>query len=520
MTKTTISFNSKKFFTLGLGYLAIPIIIFFIGFLKIWIGAILSVLLLGAIYLTIRDVDKSPEGELTTTNEIKIPVSFLVIISLLALFISYFTGVGEFVWTTYDHAFRRAMLKDLIDYSWPVIYSPSTQTNQYVVQIINMKDNAFYVYYLCYWLPAALVGKVCGFTVANIFLLIWNSLGIVITVLGMSLFAKRPSYSTMFMFMCFSGLDVIPYYLHELINYQDWWWVEGYVTNMSLISNVNSLMNIYNQCIPCWIITLLIIMAINNRSIGLIGSMLFAYSPWGTIGLLPIAIVKVFQRKMAAKTMKKRVVNILTIQNILPAILMLFVFGSYYMCKSDATSVSGFTASFFDTKIHFAISYIVLIVIEVVPVFIFLFRNYKKNPLFWASIAILLILPFYKITEQNDLLMRGAMAPLFVLCVFAGKRLSEISAEIRLKRRKNEKFDSKSILKLVPVVLLMAGMAYMTYFMGTVVLAASISDIDRPDNDIGSFGNINKPDYAEKIEDQFFAYDYENLIFYKYLAKK
>ena len=37
---------------------------------------------------------------------------------------------------------------------------------------------------------------------------------------------------------------------------------------------------------------------------------------------------------------------------------------------------------------------------------------------------------------------------------------------------------------------------------------------------IGSFGNINDPYYAKTIEEQFFAPDYRNKFFYRYLAKE
>jgi hypothetical protein len=37
--------------------------------------------------------------------------------------------------------------------------------------------------------------------------------------------------------------------------------------------------------------------------------------------------------------------------------------------------------------------------------------------------------------------------------------------------------------------------------------------------DIGSFGNINHEDQLEMVQTQFYVYNYEDTIFFKYLAK-
>lgn len=522
MNKKEITITNKSFVGMSLLYLAIPVIIFFLGFLKIWLGILCTIALLGVAFLAFRDSDKASDRNnkiALSDRKVNIPVKFILILAVFSILITIGTGVGEYVWTTYDHAFRRATLSDLVTYKWPVIYTADTQTNPAVVNLLQSKDPAYFIYYFTYWLPAAAVGKVAGFGAANVALVLWNSIGIALIILGMCLYSKRATYAALFTFLCFSGLDAVPYLIYNIKEYSDWWWIEGYVTNISMISNINSLLNIYHQCIPCWLITLMIMMSTNNRSIGLFGSLLFPYSPWGTIGLLPLAIVKVFSKEFRTKKLKENILNIVTVTNLVPAALILFVFGTFYMTKSDATNTRGFTVSFFDTPLHFVLSYLALILVEVVPFAIILYKGNKKNPLFIASIITLLVLPFYKITEQNDFVMRGAMAALFVFCVMFTEYISVITAEDELIRNKKAKRSKKDNVKVFLISLIIVAMTYITYFMTAIVFSMTISN-SPTDGYIGSFGNMYDDQYTEITQDQFFSYNYKEQFFCKYLSKK
>ena len=360
--------KSNRMITMAMLYLGIPVIIFFFGFFNIFAGLVSASLFITVSFLLLKDLKR--EG--ADLNSVKIPWKFLIITVLLALFISFFTGVGEFfVWTSEDHQVRRAMMRDLVDYKWPLIYDPSTQTNPEVIEAISGRGSYMLVYYLTYWMPAALVGKLAGFTAANVALLIYNSIGIVLIVLSMATYLKRASYATIVMLICFSGLDVIPYVIRTVSGMGMVWGFEGYVKHMSMISNIYSLMNVFNQCIPTWLIVTVIINLKDCRSVGYWGGLLFAFSPWGTIGLVPIALCKVFtDRKLR---------DLLTPANLVTPIVSLFMFGSFYLASSGGTDVRGFTLSFFlkdgDSFGGFIISYLVLILTEVGMYFLILYNK-------------------------------------------------------------------------------------------------------------------------------------------------
>jgi len=62
---------------------------------------------------------------------------------------------------------RNAMFRDIVTYEWPVIY----------------QKNGAVVYYTDYWLVPALIGKIAGYTIGQVTLLLWGALGLTLTAL-------------------------------------------------------------------------------------------------------------------------------------------------------------------------------------------------------------------------------------------------------------------------------------------------------------------------------------------------
>lgn len=520
-----INISYKLFFTLAVIYLALPVVIFFLGYLKLVFGLIFTAIVAAAAVLAIRDCTKDPDGnKLELKSDISFPLSFIIAAVIFAFIVTITNGVGEYVWAPFDHAYRRAILNDLINYKWPIIYDPATQTNPEVIEILNLQNNQGFVYYFTYWLPAAVAGKLLGFNAGNITLVIWNALGIFLTLIGMCKYIKKASYGTLFMFLCFSGLDVIPYLINEIHPYSGWTWIEGWVPYVSMISNFNNLENVYNQAIPCYLIVTLLLQSKNNRSLGFVSSLLFAYSPWATIGILIPALVRLFSKDMKASTTKKTALNIFTYNNLSVPILMLFSYGAFYGAKSGALHMKGFLWEFYDGNIlMFIVVLILLFIIEILPSFAFVVKGHKKDPMLWSAMAVLFILPFYFLSEGNNLVMRGTMPALFVLCTFMAQRIAEFTTEDEIIRNSNKKkrLSKKETFVRLAFSLVIIGMTYVTYFMVTVIYPMTFFTEERFTDSIVSFGNIanNEADFVIVSQDQFFVDKPEDKFFYKYLAK-
>ena len=497
-------------------FLTIPLFMFFMGYLKLIVGIPLTLIFVGLLLYAVSDCANDPDGHKLSLYEttLEVPVSYIIGFAVIALLISYVSGVGEYIYSLQDHEYRRAILRDLIDYDWPVIYNYKTQTNPEVIEIFkNASGNRAFSYYFIYWMPAALAGKMFGFNVGNFVLFLWNSVGIFLSFLGASAAIKKFTYWVPFIFVFFSGLDAIPNMVYELTQYDGWRWFEGYVTSMSYVSNFREMASVFNQMIPCFLVVCLLMMSYNVRSLGLTSGILFCYSPWAVFGILPMVIATLCSKKHRASKVSRTITNALSPSNIASAMFILLIFGSYYMTNSAAVSYKGFAWQYFDSPLKFVIAYIVFILIEVIPFALILYKSEKSNIVYWAAFATLLILPFYRISEMNDFTMRGSMPALFFFSI----ALTGIVAEIMDK--KNTPVTKKGWLKPAAVMLTVIIMMFTTLLNLFVIFGSIIEGDPGAEENIGSFGNINQAEYAEVIQEQFFAEGYEDSFFYKYFAR-
>ena len=141
-------------------YVALPLIIFLITWLKPYIAIISFLLLIYAIYLGYFKNEKFNVLKLINNRV------FIYTILLFAFLWCYFAGLGGFWYQSNDHHCRNAIFRDLINYSWPVYYKTI--------------DVAM-VYYIGYWLPSALFAKIFlfvspsfSFFIGNVFLLFYS----------------------------------------------------------------------------------------------------------------------------------------------------------------------------------------------------------------------------------------------------------------------------------------------------------------------------------------------------------
>lgn len=517
----TVNISHKAYFGMVGAYLIVPIVFFFLGYLKLPIGILLSLALISVFVLAIIDCNNNPAG-MKNDYSLAFPVKFLIISAIFAIIISVLSGIGEFVWSTYDHAFRRATLNDLVNYSWPVIYDPSTQTNPEVIEeTISMGPQGF-VYYFTFWMIPAAIGKLFGITAANIALVLWSSIGITLILMGIAIYSKKISYSHLFVFLVFSGVDAIPFVLNQCFFHiqNNGFWLDGCMPYLSYISVFVQLQDVFNQAIPCFLIVILLMIAHNNRNIGTVASLIFAYSPWATIGMLFPAIVQLFRKENRSTDKKKDLKNILGIGNLAVPIIMLLVFGSFYLSKKEFTTIKGFTFTYYDSFGLFILAYIILIVVEVLPAAGLVFSKQKNNPLFWGVIILLLLLPFYRVTKANDFVMRCSMPGILCLSVFLAQKVAEIAYEDKqLFDRKEKRKGFKANLKLAILSFILVLMSFVAAFKLYIVISAMYyHDLGNP-YDIESFGNIKDYEYYYEVSSQFYVSDYKDTFFFKYLAK-
>lgn len=497
-------------------FLTIPLFMFFLGYLKLQVSIPLTLIFAGIVLYCVSDCMNGPDGNKNwgSDKDLKIPLSYLIGFAVTALAVSFVSGAGEYIYTLQDHEYRRAILRDLINYEWPVIYNYNTQTNPEVIKIFGMASGQrAFSYYFIYWMPAALAGKAFGFNVGNFVLYLWNSIGIFLCLLSTSAVIKKVTAWVPFIFVFFSGLDIIPNLVYELTHYSDWRWFEGFVTSMSYVSNFRELASVFNQMVPCFLVVAILLMSNNTRSMGLTAGILFCYSPWAVFGILPMVAAFLFGKNLRASKISKTLYNTFSPANIASAVLILTIFGSYYMTNSGAVGYKGFAWEYFSNPGWFILAYIVFILIEVIPFALILYKREKNNPVFIAAFATLLILPFYRVSEMNDFTMRGSMPALFFFCILLCGVVSEVMDQ------KNTPTTKKGWLKSAAIMLTVILMTFPTLLNLFVIFGSMLQGDKGNEENIGSLGNINQAEYAEVIQEQFFAEGYEGSFFYRYFAK-
>ena len=356
-----IKVTLSNFFLASLIYLTLPVIIFFIGYLKpVW-AVLFSALTLFVAWWSWHDMAGKKEGKNPLEERsVTIRLSYLLFLIPFVLIFLYLGGVSEFSWCVGDHRVRYAILNDLIEYKWPVIYDFSTQSNPVVAETLGEGKVAF-AYYFVFWMVPALAGKVFGMLTARIVLLLWSAFGLCLVAAGAMLLYGKESKFLFVALMLFAGFDVFPYVYHQFSGFNSSW--EDWTLHFRVVGNFYQIMNVFHQSIPGWLITIMLLLCARSRCVGLLGSLMFCYSPWAAIGILPMCIVKLFTANKGLKA-KEVLKNLFTFGNLIAPVLFFVCFATFYTANSNATYDYGFIWNFYDTWTALIADYIAYIVLN------------------------------------------------------------------------------------------------------------------------------------------------------------
>lgn len=473
---------------LGITYLILPICIFFLGWLNIFLGIILSLLFayFGYKLYSVLNVEKN---NLFLKKNIMYWIISLILICLWV----YFSGIGGFSYQNDDFWARNAIFRDLINYDWPVIYDLSLEPS-YVTNLLGTSKVAFSYYYI-FWLPVALISKIfnLSWTVSNYLLYIYVALGILLTLYFLNRKLNKCSYIAIVLLICFSGLDVIRYFIRNgvLPTTEHIEWYGDFYYQYS--SNTTQLYWVFNQSVMVWLIMSMFININNHKyTLGLC-ALTFAYSPWAMVGLLPYMLAVFI----------KNIKDSINVVNIYACLIMLIVFGSFYFCGTKGSNSMFISFLYFDGSYK---AYLMLILLEFGLCYILMGK--KKYEYYYVTLISLLLIPFIQ-DESLNFCMRVSIPALFMLMYYADRAL----------------YDNKGIRKILLIVLLIIG----SYTPFTEIYRSVTNKLYWSEymirDEIYSFGNTHyngddKEDSIKMISDQFFAYDYKNSFFFKYLAKK
>lgn len=391
-------------------YLAIPFIIFCLGWLRLTIAIpVVGMIIVVLWQLVNRDQPSEDKLPLNT-------VFYLLLITSLWVLLS---GVGGYTFQNWDHNWRNAVFRDLITYDWPVFYSTPQKGP------VNML-----VYYVGYWLPAAFAGKFLGWQFANFVLFLWTWFGVLLVTLHISLKLKISAIKISLLLIFFSGMDSLGTLLFAK-EYPTLWppisHLEIWSSSLQYSSFTTQLFWVFNQAVPAWLCCALILESnglpfdkLERTSFSLsqkifIWSLCFFFAPLASIGLFSYLLVEFFKQTDFKSPFKN-----LRLDLLLPSGIILLI--SYlFFSSNSAAGQRGFQS---------------IAIADFIPFFLLeggilwlLLAAFKWRDSRWTLTGLLLlILPFIQIGSGRDFVMRTSIAPLFYLMVMTGEVLFQSNA--------------------------------------------------------------------------------------------
>lgn len=407
----------------GILFLVIPISIQ----LFFWYNRLISIpciiLLFIATYIVIKKIKPlTLEDYKKIFNKKKILI-FVILIIILNLL----SGAGGIFQQNWDYHGRNAIFRDLINHSWPVKYDYSNLPYENSI----FGSSALLNYYFAFWLPGALVGKLFGFTVGSWFMLLWQTVGVLLFFYYLFRFMRNIKYRYFVIFLAFGGLNVIG---HIIINYYyglpitpiGTTHIDTSMGSFCMSTFITQLFWVFNQSIPAWIAVMLFLQEKDYRTCGYYFALLVPFGPFPMLGFLYLIFCYIiFGKNLDSFINLKRIKSLLTVPNFFACISVLPIVFMYTLNESkkgmfiiDSIKNGNLTDCL--------ISYFLFVILEF---FIYIIIVNKKNfKQIIMCFVFFTVAPLFYI-GGSDLGNRSTIPLLIILYILVIKFLDEINKE-------------------------------------------------------------------------------------------
>lgn len=410
-----LNINLKTLNQLTIIYVGLPLLIFLISWLKPYIAVISFVLLIYAIYLGYFKNEQFKLFDFINDR------NFVYIILLFAFLWCYFAGLGGFWYQSWDHNWRNAIFRDLINYSWPLYYKTI---------------DAAMVYYMGYWLPSAVFAKIFlfvssafSFFIGNVFLLLYSVVGVFLLfahiLKAVEVKSCFKAISVILFIVLFSGMDIVGVQLPGAYKYM--WHIEWWAAYAQFSSLTTVLFWVFNQGLPAWLLTMLFY---NNKNkvenFGLIAILCFFCSPLPFMGLSVFLIVYTIKNlidEYIKKQLKNYIFKVFSFQNII-AVFCITPIVALYFLSNHSTAANGVIGSMTSHyNLLFMSIMVIFFMLEAGVYLILLFIQYKKDLMYYIVFISLMLCPFIKVGYNADFCMRASIPALLILAIMIIKFL-------------------------------------------------------------------------------------------------
>jgi hypothetical protein len=416
-------------------YLLVPFLIFCLGFLRYYVSIPVTLLFLWVILKFWRHA--SQESQVISLSKRAFGLVLFAVLLWVAL-----SGIGGFAFQNTDFHIRNAIFRDLIDYPWPVKYftDPAAPSIAYTL-----------TYYIGFWLPAALVGKIAGWVAGNIALYFLSVLGVLLMLFALASKIKLFPAKIALVLIFFSGMDALGTLLVLIAvpgtSNTLWppifhleWWLPGFDFQYS--SFTTQLFWIFNQAIPVWLCMALIIVYHERKSLFLIWSLCCFFAPLPALGMFPYTILKIPTNLFDSEDLRIRtkfrsvrdffsrlwldIRALLSAENILGGGLVLGLTLLYFLSNVQSSSASS-------SRVEGAgwIVYAIFLVFEGLLLWGILAGRYKMNLNWYLAGVLFIAVPLINLGAARDFGMRASIPTLFMLMVWSAETLSVPGLRVR-----------------------------------------------------------------------------------------
>lgn len=411
-------------YKVGVLYLLCPYFIFFTFWMKDkW--KIFSLILITICMLKILFDD-----DLCINNVLHINKSTMVVGCAIIFVWLVFSGVGGFSYQNDDFVWRNAMFEIMVSENWPITMTIE-QNGESVARGFS--------YYMGFWLPAAAFAKVFGIQIGNYIQFIWAFVGIILFFSLVWNYLESAKSWIIILFIFFSGFDYLGMIIYgtnveqiDISMHLEWW-----ATFFQYSSFTTQLYWVFNQAIPAWVATMLILEAKNNKYIVFILACAMLNCTMPFVGMIPIMLVIVIKNFVIKRGEYIDTKKWIMAQNKeLFSVVNLFGGGyvgimSYLFLKKK--SVTG-TISVFDMSHGGWSLLLVFLSLEVLVYIIFVFEKEKKNPLYYVIMLLLCVIPLIKLNDEGNFCMRASIPMLVILYVLTCDSIIYLFKEKNIKR--------------------------------------------------------------------------------------
>lgn len=395
-------------------YLALPAIIFLAGWLKWYLALPFGML---AAYACVKGFSDSIQDQCLILDSLT-PAdckTFLKALLWITLWV-YISGIGGWCYQNSDHEARNAIFRALVEYDWPVVSYDGTRG---------------LIYYIGFWLPAACVGKIFGLEAGYTAQVIWAVLGIFMVYYLICVYRRKVDLLPVAFLIFFSGLDYAGTWLlgEEGIDLQLALHLEWWAYDMQYTSMTAQLFWVFNQAIPAWVATALILTQKNCKNMLFILSLIMLTSTIPFVGLIPIVIYFYGERVKKDRSFWR---EIFTVQNIIGVVVIggcvfLYLIGNMsgaVIRPEEAVSAAVEPAAR-------CLRYLLFYGLEFGIYLYFISKYHRKDTLLYLITVILIICPFIKVGYGYDFCMRASIPALFILMLMCMETLERIRLDVR-----------------------------------------------------------------------------------------